>query len=155
MARFTVPSTGVYTSASSGKRFSYVQGDSIDRDHAVDLGMAGAYAPVTASSDGLGTGLYPEGSPFEVVASPNANNIITLPAPVPGTTVGLRNGATGYELRSSDPGSVAINGGKGAAAESAIPASVLVICVCDTETTWLCSQTDTAGITTAVEVAAP
>ena len=44
---------------------------------------------------------------FVTVTSDSAAKVITLPAPTPGTIVILRNGATGYELRSSDPATVA------------------------------------------------
>ena len=65
----------------------------------------------------------------------------------------LRNGATGYELRSSAPATVAINGGAGANAESAIAASTMVIAICTTATTW--QAIGLAGTTlAAVEAAA-
>ena len=73
---------------------------------------------------------------FVTVTSDSAAKVITLPAPTPGTIVILRNGATGYELRSSDPATVAINGGAGAGAESAIAANSMVIAVCTSATTW-------------------
>ncbi|MDV7395630.1 hypothetical protein RZS08_29850, partial [Arthrospira platensis SPKY1] len=50
---------------------------------------------------------------FVTVTSDNADKIVILPTPTPGTIVILRNGATGYELRSSAPATVAINGGTG------------------------------------------
>jgi hypothetical protein len=73
---------------------------------------------------------------FVTVTSDDANKVITLPTPTPGTIVILRNGATGYELRSSAPATVAINGGTGANAESAIAANSMVIAVCTSATTW-------------------
>ncbi len=73
---------------------------------------------------------------FVTVTSDDANKVITLPTPTPGTIVILRNGATGYELRSNAPATVAINGGTGANAESAIPANSMVIAVCTSATTW-------------------
>lgn len=114
-----------------------------------------AQSSVTATADGTGTGVVPDGTDFATVTSANANHIVTLPYPTPGTVVAFRNGATGYELRSSAPASVAINGGTGAAAESAIPATTRTVCHCDTATTWLCHDTDTAGVVSASEVAAP
>jgi hypothetical protein len=89
-----------------------------------------------------------------VVTSAGANNIIILPAPVVGNVIRLINGATGYELRSSTPASIGINGGVGADAESAIGANILVTCVCTTATNWVCSDTTAAGVITATEVAA-
>lgn len=90
----------------------------------------------TAAGDGTGaitaTGLVT----FVTVTSDSANKIITLPAPVVGLVVLLTNGATGYELRTSAPATIAINGGAEADAESAIAASTLVWAVCTSATTW-------------------
>jgi len=109
----------------------------------------------TSTSDGTGTGTIAAGTDFVTVTSADANNIITLPAPVIGYEVWLRNGATGYELRTSSPTTIAINGGVGAAAESAIGANVLTRCKCDTATTYVCTNFATAGVVAATEVAAP
>jgi len=90
---------------------------------------------------------------FVTVTSDNADKIVILPTPTPGTIVILRNGATGYELRSSAPGTVAINGGTGANAESAIAANTMVIAICTSATTW--QAIGLAGTTlAAVEAAA-
>jgi hypothetical protein len=110
---------------------------------------------VTATADGLTTGIVPDGADFVTVTSGDAAHVVTLPAPTPKTVIALRNGATGYQLRSSDPETVAINGGTGEAAGSAIGANVLTVCVCGTATTWLCSDTATDGTTAPTEVAAP
>ena len=92
----------------------------------------------TATADGLTTGIIADAGmlQFVTVTSANANNIIVLPTPTPGTIVILRNGGTGYELRTSAPATIAINGGAGADAESAIAANTMVIAVCTTATTW-------------------
>lgn len=92
----------------------------------------------TATADGLTTGTIAAAGmiQFVTVTSSDANHIIVLPTPTPGVIVVLRNGATGYELRTSNPASIAINGGAGANAESAIAASTMVIAVCTTATTW-------------------
>lgn len=108
---------------------------------------------VTATSDGLTTGVVPLGAAFVTVTSAGVNNIVTLPAPVVGQIIILRNGATGYELRTSAPTTIAINGGTGASAESAIAASTMVIAVCTSATTW--QAIGLAGATlAAVEAAA-
>jgi hypothetical protein len=119
------------------------------------LGVVANAVAATATSDGLTTGIVPDTADFVVVTSANANNIITLPTPTPGRFVRLRNAGTGYELRTTSPTTVAINGGTGSAAESAIGANVLVLCVCDTATTWICTQNATAGTASVSEVAAP
>jgi hypothetical protein len=92
----------------------------------------------TATATGATTGTIAAagGIQFVTVTSANADHIVILPAPTPGTIVILRNGATGYELRTSAPATVAINGGAEANAESAIAASTMVIAVCTTATTW-------------------
>lgn len=97
-----------------------------------------ATATRTATADGLTTGTIADAGmlQFVTVTSDDANKIIILPTPTPGTIVILINGATGYELRSSTPASIAINGGSGANAESAIAASTIVIAVCKTATAW-------------------
>ncbi len=109
----------------------------------------------TATADGTGTGTIAAAGllQFVTVTSADANHIVVLPAPTPGTIVILRNGATGYELRSSAPATVAINGGAAANAESAIAASTMVIAVCTSSTTW--QAIGLAGTTlAAVEAAA-
>ena len=92
----------------------------------------------TATADGLTTGTIADGGywQFVTVTSADANNIVVLPTPTPGKVVVLRNGATGYELRTSDPATIAINGGAGASAESAIAASTCVLAICTSATTW-------------------
>lgn len=101
--------------------------------------MGGASVARTATADGLTTGTIADGGvmQFVTVTSADANHIIVLPTPTPGTIVIMANGATGYEIRSSAPTTVLINDGTGGAAvESAIAASTLVIAVCKTATAW-------------------
>jgi hypothetical protein len=143
----------------AGQQRKFFAGTQVAMSLAYEYGLTGAYdadaATITATSDGSGAGAISDEVEFATVASTDANNIVTLPPPVPNRVVALRNGATGYELRTTAPATVKINGGSGAAAESAIPANVLVVCVCDSATTWVCTQTATNGAATAVEVAAP
>lgn len=121
---------------------------------AAAIGFPTAARTATAAPGGT-TGVIADAGmlQFVTVASDNAAKVITLPTPTPGTIVILRNGATGYELRSSDPATVAINGGAGADAESAIAANAMVIAVCTSATTW--QAISLAGTTlAAVEAAA-
>lgn len=92
----------------------------------------------TATADGTGTGTIADAGLFQfvTVTSAGANNIIVLPTPTPGTVVMMAVGANGFELRSSAPATVAINGGSGASAESAIAANSLVMMVCTSATSW-------------------
>lgn len=108
----------------------------------------------TATTDGTGTGTISDTTTFVTVTSDNADKIIVLPTPTPGRVVTLRNAGTGYELRSSAPATVAINGGTGAGAESAIGANVTTVCRCTTATTWVCTNYAAAGTVSATEVAA-
>lgn len=117
-------------------------------------GKMGAVAR-TATADGTTTGTIADAGllQFVTVTSDNADKIVILPTPTPGRIVLLANGATGYELRSSDPATIAINGGTGAGAESAIAASTLVVAVCKSATAW--AAFSLAGVTlAAVEQAA-
>lgn len=120
----------------------------------VMLGLQSSTAR-TATADGLTTGTIADAGyhQFITVTSADANHIIVLPTPTPGVVVILKNGGTGYELRSSAPATVAINGGSGASAESAIAANTMVIAVCTSATTW--QAIGLAGTTlAAVEAAA-
>jgi len=108
----------------------------------------------TATADGTGTGTIAAGSGFIEVTSASADHIIVLPAPVVGTVVLLHVGANGCELRSSAPGTVAINGGAEADAESAIPAGAFVLAVCVSTTAWLALQIASDGTTAGVQAAA-
>lgn len=109
----------------------------------------------TAVADpGGGTGVISAGTDHVVVTSGNAAHVITLPAPVVGKAVTIVNGATGYELRSSAPATIAINGGTGASAESAIGANVVVVCRCVSATRWICTNFATDGTVSATEAAA-
>lgn len=121
--------------------------------------MATGIIPVsearTAIADpGGGTGVISTGTDHVVVTSANAAHVITLPAPVVGAVITLVVGANGYELRSSDPATIAINGGVGAGAESAIGANVVTVCRCVSATRWICTNFATAGTVTATEAAA-
>jgi hypothetical protein len=110
----------------------------------------------TATADGTGTGTIAAAGllQFITVTSDDANKIIVLPAPTPATIVILHVAATGYELRSSAPATVAINGGAGAGAESAIGANTTVVMICATATSWKGFQLGSDGTLAQVEVAA-
>jgi len=119
-------------------------------------GFSQAAIARTATADGTGTGTIASGPALQFiqVTSANANHIVILPAPTPGVIVILNNGATGYELRSSDPATIAINGGSGAAAESAIAANSTVIAICISATAWKAIFLDADSDVAKVEAAA-
>jgi hypothetical protein len=111
----------------------------------------------TATADGTTTGTIASGPMLQhvTVTCDDANKIIVLPTPTPGVMVVLSNGATGYELRTSTPGSIGINGGTGVNAESAIGANTTVLAICATATSWKALQLGADGTLAKVEVAAP
>jgi len=120
------------------------------------VGIQSAAVARTATSDGLTTAIIADGTTFVSVTSASANNIIVLPAPTPGNVVYISEAlTTGYELRSSAPATVAINGGSGANVESAIAGAITYIrCVCVSATLWICNQFDADGDESKVEAAA-
>lgn len=168
---FTVPSTGVFRSADGLKNHNFTENDVIPMELAVELQMTGAYLATTqpattnnnqmgtfaatATATGATTGTIPLGTDSVIVTSADANNIIILPDAPLMTTIKLQNGATGYELRSHAPATVGINGGVGAAAESAVAASLLVEVVRTTATNWVGSTKTAAGVVAVLQVAAP
>ena len=117
-------------------------------------GSQNAAVARTATADGTGTGQIAAGTSFVTVTCDSADKIITLPAPVVGNVIYLMNGGTGYELRTSAPASIAINGGSAADAESAVGANTLVRCVCTSSTTWVASKFATDGTESKLEEAA-
>lgn len=109
----------------------------------------------TATTTGTTTGTISAGTTHVVVTCDSADKIIILPAPVPGLKITLINGATGYELRSSDPATIGINGGVGANAESAVGANTIVKVECVSATNWIGSTVTAAGVVGVLQVAAP
>lgn len=168
---FTVPSSAVYRSADGSKSYQYYTGDVVPMELAVELQMSGAYLvpdvastannrnnatfAATATATGATTGTIPDGADVVTVTSADANNIVILPDAPIGTRIILQNGATGYELRSHAPATVGINGGVGAAAESAVAASLTVEVVRTTATNWVGSTKTAAGVVAVLQVAAP
>lgn len=101
----------------------------------------------TAIDDGV--------SHVTVTVANGANDIIQLPTPTPGTVVWLHSGSVAYELRSSAPSTVLINGGTGGAAvESAVlNTDILTRCVCTDATHWICTHFAAAGTESAADAA--
>ena len=120
-------------------------------------GVQAAAVARTATADGTGTGLIADGTSFVTVTSGGANTIITLPTPTPGNVVWLltEGDSTGFEVRTSAPASVKINGGSGSNAESAIAAATVAVrFVCISATYWLGTQFDADGDESKVTAAA-
>lgn len=108
----------------------------------------------TATATGATTGTISAGTTHVVVTSLDANHIIILPTPVVGLKITLINGATGYEIRSSSPTTIGINGGVEANAESAIAANMIIKLECVSATNWIGSSVTAAGVVGVVQVAA-
>lgn len=83
-----------------------------------------------------------------------ADNILILPTPTPGKIVIIAGAATGGELRSSAPATIAINGGVGASVESAVAADAMVIAVCESATSWKAFTLASNGAIAGLEAAA-
>ena len=62
-------------------------------------GQQSSAQAVTATSDGLTTGIIPTGATYVTVTSAGANNIVLLPPPTPGTVVWVHVTANGCEVR--------------------------------------------------------
>jgi hypothetical protein len=104
--------------------------------------LAGA-AAVTATADGATTGIIPATAFHATVTSADAAHIVTLPAPVVGKQVIIDNGATAFELQTSDPETIGINGGTPAAgASSTVAANETVIAICISATAWKAIKLD-------------
>lgn len=108
---------------------------------------------ITANADGLTTAIVPNGNCFVTVTSANSTDLVTLPAPIPGTVVWFKVGANGFKLRSNAPATVAINGGTGASVSSAVAATITLRLICVSATQWISTSFTTAGVVAAGAVA--
>lgn len=107
-------------------------------------------AAVTATTAGDGTGVIPDSASFVTVTSSASTKIVTLPTPTPGKQVIIDVGSNGFKLQTTAPASIAINGGTGASAVSAIAASSTLYMICVSATAWkgffLDSDSDVAKV---------
>ena len=111
----------------------------------------------TATADGTGTGTIADGTTFATITTADVAHIIILPKPIPGSIVwlGCEAESQAWELRSSAPSTIKINGGSGSNAESEINAgSSLVRCICVNATNWVVTEFATNGTESAGEAAA-
>lgn len=121
---------------------------------AIENSIVKSYIP---TADGKKTGAITPGTQIATVTSANADHWVTLPAPVVGTLITLvSTNTTGYEIRTSAPATVGINGGVGANAESAIAGATgtMVQLLCVSATNWIAWSRVAAGTLSVVEVAA-
>lgn len=94
-------------------------------------------AAVTATTDGLTTGIIPDNIGKVLVTSDTASKKVQLPAAVPGLAVEIQVAATGYRLVTPTPGSISINGVTGASHYWQVPANSRVLAYCASSTAWL------------------
>jgi hypothetical protein len=154
----TIEGASTYTVAStlqSVTAFCYAPRGGTAVWYVIDATRGSGVQARTATADGTTTGTISADATHVTVTSDDANKIIILPAPVVGKQIVIHNGATGYELRSTDPATIAINGGTGSAAESAIAANSTCVMVCVTSTAWKGYFMAAAGTLSAVQAAAP
>lgn len=93
-------------------------------------------------------------SSYVTVTSSDANHIVILPAPVVGKQLVINVGATGFELRTTSPTTIAINGGTGASVESAIAANSTCFLTCVSATAYKGFFMDADGDVAKIEAAA-
>lgn len=91
---------------------------------------------VTATVDGLTTGIIAAQTKHATVTSSASTKIVTLPAPVVGNRLVVDVGANGFKLQTTAPATIAINGGSGASAVSAIAANSTIELICISLTAW-------------------
>tara|TARA_B110000858_G_scaffold55465_1_gene64446 strand:+ start:51 stop:536 length:486 start_codon:yes stop_codon:yes gene_type:complete len=118
-------------------------------------GTQAAAVAVVATVAGDGTGAIPAGTSVASITCSGATKIVTLPAPVIGNIIYLiETATTGYELRSSAPGTIGINGGTGSNVESAVAGAITYTrCVCVSATNWICNTFDADGDEAKLEAA--
>ena len=106
---------------------------------------------VTATSDGLTTGLITAGKNFITVTSANAGHQITLPASSVGTVIRILVGATGCELICATAGDKINDVVCGATNEAALTATNLYTCEYVATNTWvLTGLTKLGAVQTAI-----
>ena len=121
---------------------------------AIENSIVKSYIP---TADGKKTGAITPGTQIATVTSADANHWVTLPAPVVGTLITLvSTNTTGYEIRTSNPATIGINGGVDDNAESAIAgaAGTMVQLLCVSATNWIAWSRVAAGTLAVVQVAA-
>tara|TARA_R110002153_G_scaffold62949_2_gene169081 strand:+ start:575 stop:1078 length:504 start_codon:yes stop_codon:yes gene_type:complete len=119
-----------------------------------------AYA-ATATSDGLTTGVIPDGASFVTVTSANAAHIVLLPPPVAGKQVWVNVGGNGCEVRAGTAagadgsGTIAIGANTPTGGhESALAANMTALFVCTSGTNWVGLTIASNNAVAAAEVAA-
>jgi len=120
-------------------------------DGAVTYNKIKTVASVTATSDGLTTGLIPAGTTFATVTSDSATKAVTLPAAAAGSIgqrIDIYVGATGYELLTPASGNNTVNTvDSDGTNQLDVAADTLLRCVQITATGWVAYQIAATTIT--------
>ena len=104
--------------------------------HIVARTTGTGYASVTATTDGLTTGIIDPNASHLSVTSAGSTRIVKLPAPVVGKQLVLNVGANGFKLVTTSPTTIGINGGTGSSYFSAIAANSTCVLICVSATSW-------------------
>lgn len=101
---------------------------------------------VTATADGLTTGVIDDETTFATITSGNAAHIVTLPTAKVGKVVRGYVGANGCELRTTASSGITINNvDSDGTNEAAIPATTLIKLTCVSSTAWILEATTELG----------
>ena len=115
--------------------------------HVVSSGSQSVGTAVVATSDGLTTGLIPVNTGVATVTvATDADDIITLPAPIVGMKIRVYMGGTGCEARTVAASGQTINGvDSDGTNELALLANASYVFECVTSTAWIARGFDSAG----------
>lgn len=120
-------------------------------DGAVTYNKRKSVAAVTATDDGLTTGLIPDGTTFATITSAGATKAVTLPAATSGTvgqTIDLYVAANGYELLTPASSNATINTvDSDGTNQLDVAANTLLRCIQVTATGWAAYQVAATTIT--------
>lgn len=101
---------------------------------------------VTATADGLTTGIVAAGTAYVTITSANSAHIVTLPVPVVGNVIRMYVGANGCEVRTVAASNVAINTvDSDGSNQAALPATTLAVFTCVSATEWILTAHDELG----------
>jgi hypothetical protein len=118
------------------------------------LESTGTVAAVTATTDGLTTGLVPATASHVTVTCGNSAHIITLPTASVGKRIVVFWGLTAGHVRTAASSNIKVNGTDAdSAVDADIPASHLVVFTKVGASDWIASAVDSVGAAYTVVVA--
>lgn len=121
-------------------------------DGAVTPAKTAQTEEVTATADGLTTGIVTATARHITITSASADNIVTLPASVVGKQITGYVGANGCELRTTASSGIKINGvDSDGTNEAAIPDTTLIKLTCVASDEWILEAiTELGAVVTAI-----